>query len=193
MLYEYQDLQYEKRAITDHVVVQVIDNSYEAVKQKAPLYSEKAANMKNAEAAGQADACPVFGRDELKAATGILRKTVEGFRFRSAQLGTAVSVEQLEAVTGEDALFQIANGTTINFAVSYSADAVDTLLAGGVLPLVTEKPIEAGTYIGILNIRAALEQGKKELDAYVVTEGSKEPIVIKTADFTVQQLDKILN
>ncbi len=193
MLFKYKDLQYEKRAITDHVVVQVIDNSYEAVQQKAAVYTEKTENMKNAEAAGQADACPVFGRDELRAATGILRKTVDGFRFRTSQLGTAVSVERLEKVTEEDALFQIANGTTIDFAVSYSDEAVSTLLAAGVLPLVTERPIAAGTYIGILNIRTALEQGKKELDAYVVTEEGKEPIAVKTADFTPEQLEKILN
>lgn len=193
MLYEYKDLQYEKRAITEHIVVQVIANDYKSVKQKDALYTEKTQNMKYAEAAGQADSCPVFGRDELRAATGILRETVDGFRFRSAQLGTAVSVEQLDEVTEEDALFQIVNGTTVDFSVSYSAEAVNELLAGGVLPLVTEKPITAGTYIGILNIRSALEQGKKELEAYVVTEGKKEPIRIKTADFTVQQLDKILN
>lgn len=193
MRYQYEGLEYEKRGITDHIILQVIDNSFAAVKSKDSSYTQKALNLKSAEAAGQADACPVFGRDELKAATGILRQTVEGFRFRTSQLGTSVSVERLEDVTKEDALFQIANGSTADFAVSYSREAVDTLLAGGVLPLVTEKPIAVGTYIGILNIRAALKQGKRELEAYVLTEGRKDPITIKTAEFTLDQLDQILN
>lgn len=192
MLYEYKDLQYEKRAITEHIIVQVIDNSYEAVRQREPLYSERAKNMKYAEAAGQADACPVFGRDELRAATGILRETVDGFRFRTTQLGTAVSVEKLEEVAGEDALFQIANGSTVDFAVSYSDEAVDTLLAYGVLPLVTEKPIAVGTYIGILNIRTALEQGKRDLEAYVLAGGEKTLIAVRTLDYAAHRLDKIL-
>lgn len=193
MRYDYQGNSYEKRAVTEHIVVQVIDNNYSNVKNRDEAYKEKAASIKNAEAAGQADACPVFGRDELRAVTSLLRETVDGFRVRTAQLGTAVSVERLEDVTEEDALYQIANGSTVNFALSYSEEAVKNLLKSGILPLVTKEPLPAGTYIGILNIRQDLEQGVKKLDAYVLTAGRKEPVSVETADFTIDQLDRVLN
>lgn len=170
MNYSYGEQTYNKRSITDNVLVKVISSNYQLVTDKTEEYSELADCLKNAELVSQSDSCPIVGREELRPIIDTLRTRTPKLRARQTQTGTAVSTEALSGITDQDALFQIANGSIANIASSYEPASRDALLAAGVLPLVTAQSLEVGTYIFLENIRQTLDAAQKEITAFLVKE-----------------------
>jgi hypothetical protein len=191
MKYEYGSLSYEKRPLTKHIVIKVIAEDYTAVEQRKEEYINEAELIKNAEYAGQAGACPVAGRDALKKVIDIPRSTIEGFKARESQIGTAAYVKQLEEIKPEDAKFQIASGSIANLSEQYGSEAQEVLLDNGILPLIVSHEVRQGTFVCILNIRETLQKGNTKLDAYVITDKLK-PIDIKISEYAIGRLDKVL-
>ncbi len=177
MKYTYENLEYEKRGITDNVLVKVIGNDYEPVIRKDAAYTEKAASLKYAELTSQMDSCPIVGREELRPLLAALREHIPGLRARQTQMGTAVATTVLSEVRAEDAQFQIANGSIAHVSVKYDGDSEKVLLAHGILPIITEELLPAGSYLFLENIRESLKKGGGEVKAYLVKE-KLEPVLV---------------
>ncbi|MDO4296498.1 MAG: hypothetical protein Q4D90_10125 [bacterium] len=170
MQYTYENLQYEKRSITDNILIKVIGTDYQPVREKSNSYIEAASIIKAAEAVAQADSCPIVGREELRPILAALREHIAGLRIRHTQMGTAISTDSLSAISDEDAAFQIANGSTAHIAVNYDADSEAILLSHGILPILMKEPLEAGTYLFLEGVRETLLQGGGTLKAFLVKE-----------------------
>ncbi len=191
MKYVYENMDYEKRGLTDNILLRVIADDYGLVKERSRKYMGAAFSWKAAEMTSQMDACPVTGREEMQKILRIMRAYDPNYRARATQTGTAVSQQAITDVTEEDALFQIANGSIADIAVSYSEEACDTLLSKGILPLTADRPVPVDTYIFVEGIRAALKAGKRELTAYRLTDGM-EPFALRLADgAAMEKLEKV--
>lgn len=190
MNYSYEETNYNKRSITDNVLIKVISNDYQLVVSKNPVYREAADCLKSAEEVSQSDSCPIVGREELRPVLTALRGRIPQLRARQTQTGTAVSTDRLDAVSEEDAAFQIANGSIANIAVSYGKEARAVLLSHGILPLVTEKPLPAGSFLFLENIRRTLEEGEQKVAAFLVKE-TLEPVSVRVDFDAKEQLESI--
>lgn len=191
MVYEYKNLSYTKRGLTEDILIQVLEESYPEIIDKSQVYEEHAELTKTAELTGQQDACPVRGRKQLQPAMSYLREYYPGFRARNTQIGSAIYQERIEDVSTEDALYQIVNGTIVNFAEGYDEKAARTLLSKGILPLVVAKPPKTGSLIFIKGIRNALQQGLGKLEAYIF-EGSLIPVDVSIGHYKAEELAAVL-
>ena len=190
MNYIYNDLTYSKRSITNNVLIKVISNDYQSVVQKTAEYTALADCVKNAELVSQTDSCPIVGREELRPIIDALRTRIPELRARQTQMGTAVSATRLQDITSQDALFQIANGSLADIAVSYEPSSRDELLTAGILPLTVEQPLPCGTFLFLEGVRRALESGQKHITAFLVQE-SLTPIKVSVDYEDYRQLQHV--
>lgn len=191
MKYVYENMDYEKRGLTENILLRIIADDYGQVKERSRKYMGAAFSWKVAEMTSQMDACPVTGRAEMQKILRIMRAYDPGYRARATQTGTAVSQQAITDVTEEDAQFQIANGSIADVAVSYSKEACDALLSRGILPLTADEPVPVDTYIFVESIRTDLKSGKRELKAYRLTD-EMEPFALRLADeASPEKLEKV--
>lgn len=191
MKYTYKENNYNKRNITNNVLIQIITTDFELVKLKSDKYVKLAETLKSAEEVSQSDACPIVGREQLRPVLVALRERIPELRARQTQTGTAVFTEKLEDISDEDAEFLIANGTIAHVAYSYSDEAIKILLSHGILPLQAGQSIDAGSFIFLEGIRKSLETENKNTTAFLVKE-HLEPISLKVEYENTKQLEYIL-
>ena len=104
MKYVYENMDYEKRGLTDNILLRVIADDYGLVKERSRKYMGAAFSWKAAEMTSQMDACPVTGREEMQKILRIMRAYDPNYRARATQTGTAVSQQAITDVTLSRAL-----------------------------------------------------------------------------------------
>ena len=179
MEYQYGNLSYSKRALTEDLVLKIVGSEYRLISSKAEKYAEKTESMKGAEEAGQADSCPIAGRAELSPVLTALRGHNPEFRARKNQIGTALCLEQETSVTEEEADFLIACGSLALLAPSFDRVTKKILLSRGILPLCFPFVLPEGTFLFVEGIRNSMEKKESELLAYQIAGEHLEAVPLR--------------
>lgn len=167
-IYEYEGIKYSKRKLTDNILLKVITDEYELVRTKSDSYKEKAAIIKQGEETSQLDACPVKVNQELRAVLETLRRTYEGLRARHTQTAPVIYIDDVTNISEDDAKFLIANGSIAVLSRHFTDEAKKELLSHQILPITISEKMSVGEYIFINDILKNINEGQKELKAFIV-------------------------
>lgn len=174
-LHSYQGITYEKRKLTNQILLKVIADDYKQVKYKSEIFEENANVIKRAEMVSQHDACPVEVNRELEHIMKVLRKHYETIRARNTQTAPVLFEEDPVEVSDEDIQFLLANGSIAVLAEYYENETKEKLLEHEILPLVTAETLRKNDYVFIENIAEAIEKKQSKLKAFLVKD-DLEPI-----------------
>lgn len=174
-LHTYQGITYEKRKLTNQILLKVITDDYNQIKYKSEIFEEHADVIKRAEMVSQHDACPVEVNHELEGIMKVLRRYHEGLRARNTQTAPVAFLEKPVKVSEKDMEFLLANGSIAVLARYYQNETKQKLLNHGILPLVTGESLKKNDYIFIENIIDSIEKKTGKLKAFLVKE-DLEPI-----------------
>lgn len=174
-LHSYQGITYEKRKLTNQILLKVITDDYNQVKCKSEIFEENANVIKQAEMVSQQDACPVKINHELEHIMEVLHKHYETLRARNTQTAPVTFVEKPLEVSEEDSEFLLANGSIAIFAKYYEEGTKEKLLNHEILPLVTTENFKNNDYVFIDNIIESIEKKQSKLEAFLVKD-DLEPV-----------------
>ncbi len=174
-LHSYQGITYEKRKLTNQILLKVITDDYNQVKYKSEIFEENANVIKQAEMVSQQDACPVKINHELEHIMEVLHKHYETLRARNTQTAPVTFVEKPLEVSEEDSEFLLANGSMAIFAKYYEEGTKEKLLNHEILPLVTTENFKNNDYVFIDNIIESIEKKQSKLEAFLVKD-DLEPV-----------------
>lgn len=174
-LHSYQGITYEKRKLTNQILLKVITDDYNQVKYKSEIFEENANVIKQAEMVSQQDACPVKINHELEHIMEVLHKHYETLRARNTQTAPVTFVEKPLEVSEEDSEFLLANGSIAIFAKYYEEGTKEKLLNHEILPLVTTENFKNNDYVFIDNIIESIEKKQSKLEAFLVKD-DLEPV-----------------
>lgn len=192
MTYNFNDISYSKRPLTDDIAFGVVTNDFALAESKNPEFVQLTKPYKLGELAGQQDACPATQVEGLRELVDYLKKRFEGFRIRNVQLGGIAAVDgAIDKIDEQTALFLAACGSFAVVAKEYKSNSDKTLLSAGVLPLISQNPVSVGEFILIRNIKRGIFGGN--LEAYSVHSDRLGEIQISLSAFTEKELEKVLN
>lgn len=192
MTFNYNDLSYEKRPLTDDVALWVVTKEFPDTEEKLSEFEKLAKPFKTGEYASQQDACPVVGINGLRDYVDHLKGKYEGFRIRHAQLSAAAAVNgAVSNVSDETAAHLIAAGSIAVIAERYENGADKVLLANGILPLLSDEALPTGTFVLVRNARKGVSEGRTE--SYTVTPENDEPVNIGIGKYSDKELEKVIN
>ncbi len=174
-LHSYQGITYEKRKLTNQILLKVITDDYNQVKYKSEIFEENANVIKQAEMVSQQDACPVKINHELEHIMEVLHKHYETLRARNTQTAPVTFVEKPLEVSEEDSEFLLANGSIAILAKYYEEGTKEKLLNHEILPLVTTENFKNNDYVFIDNIIESIEKKQSKLEAFLVKD-DLEPV-----------------
>lgn len=169
-LHSYQGITYEKRKLTNQILLKVITDDYNQVKYKSEIFEENANVIKQAEMVSQQDACPVKINPELEHIMEVLHKHYETLRARNTQTAPVTFVEKPLEVSEEDSEFLLANGSIAILAKYYEEGTKEKLLNHEILPLVTTENFKNNDYVFIDNIIESIEKKQSKLEAFLVKD-----------------------
>lgn len=191
MNYNYNNISYSKRPLTEDIALYAAANDFSLVETKSPEFERLTKPYKLGELAAQQDACPIQKAEGLKEKVDFLKKHFEGFRIRNAQLsGIIVADGNVSGIDEQTALYLAACGSIAVIAKEYGADSDRSLLSKGILPLISAQTVPVGAFILIRNIRRDIRSGR--LDAYIVHTDGLEEIDLRIAEYTSEELEPIL-
>lgn len=167
-IYEYNGIRYNKRKLTNDILLKVVTDEIKLVTDKSDEYREKAELIKQGEETSQLDACPVRVNVELREIIETLRRTYEGLRARHTQTAPVLYADEISAVSDDDAGFMIANGSIAVLSKNISEEAQKKLLKHHILPIIVDDKVDVGSYVFIRNIVADILDKKAKADAYIV-------------------------
>lgn len=192
MKYNYDDITYNKRPLTNDIALGIISNDLTLVENKTSQFKKLTDPYKIGELASQQDACPVTGFTELRDHIDFLKATFEGFRIRNAQLSGVIAIKgSLKNIDENTAAYLISCGSIAVLSEGYESDSDKILLANGILPLISSEELPIGTFILIRNIKKDIYKGK--LDSYIVIPGKLSPVNISLSKYTDKELEAIIN
>lgn len=192
MEYNYGDITYNKRPLTNDIALGIVSNDLTIAENKTAQFKKLTDPYKIGEQASRQNACPVTGFAALRDRIDFLKETFEGFRIRNAQLSGVISVKgTLKNIDGSTAAYLISCGSIAVLAEGYEEDSDKILLANGILPLISSGELPIGTFILIRNIKKDIHKGK--LDSYIVVPGKLSSVNISLSEYTDKELEAIIN
>ncbi len=192
MKYNYDNITYNKRPLTNDIALGIVSNDLAEAENKTAQLKKLTAPYKIGELASQQDACPITEFEELRDRIDFLKNTFEGFRIRNAQLSGVIAVKgSIKSINDGTAAYLIACGSIAVIAEGYEDDADKILLANGILPLISSEELPIGSFILIRNIKNDVYKGN--LDSCIVIPGKLSPVNISLSKYTDKELEAILN
>lgn len=191
MNYVYNEISYNKRPLTDDIALSIITNDFSLAERKSSEFEKIAKPIKLGEIAAQNDSCPVADLSDFRPCIGFLKKKFDGFRIRNAQFSGIISFNgTIKNIDSQTTAYLAANGSIAIIAEGYENDSDKVLLAGGIIPLISDENPPVGTFILVRNIKRDISGGN--LEAYKVTPESLIPIDIRFNKYEDGELTPIL-
>ena len=150
-----------------------------ALSRKDPDYVRLAKEVQIAEKAREKDECPACALEELNPVWGKIKETYPEMNRSNTGIGSTIfAVKPGDGSAREQAAScQKVLGGWANIANEYATKRYrSNLINWGMLPFLVpegELPFKKGDFLFIPGIRSAVEEGKKELQAYVVGDTLK--------------------
>ncbi len=170
--------EYHKRALTDNMLLKVVSNDASLLEGAPEKLLALTMKLANAEQAGQHDSCPIEVMDDLRDSAEAVIMEYPGQRMRHMQITGVLSVGDLSGLTKEAAETLVACGSVAIVATSFDQQSLNALLESGVLPLLSDGPIDPETYVYVKGVRNDVIVSSKNVQAFVVGE-DLEPFALR--------------
>ena len=176
---------YSKRALTGNMFLHVVGNDLALARDYAQI-EELARPLAMGEMGSQAGACPLLANSELDHVGKLTQTYYRGLGIRKSQITAVLSVGDVTGL-GADVAENLARaGSIALIATSYDQKSIDALVAAGVLPLLSDEPIDVGTWLFVRGIRNDVVISATQLMCYRVTD-THEPFALGLANLYAGQ------
>lgn len=169
-----------------------------ALSRKDAKYVGRAKEIQKAQKAVESDTCPGEVVEELKPIMAVVHKEFEGVDRSNLGFGSTIfAVKPGDGSAREQAAScQKVLGGWANIANEYATKRYrSNLINWGMIPFLIDKgelPFKNLDYIFIPNIRKSIAEGKTEIEAFLIKDGSKKSFVLRMDPLTDDEKDIIL-